>query len=146
MPLKRQKHWATRAYHQFLVARRKMPFAWGVNDCALFAADGVQAVTGTDIASDFRGKYHDEASAMAAIKTIAGGSTIADAAAWCAKKHTLAECIHPLMAQRGDLVIVKTAQGLMSGLVDLNGRHVVVPGQHGLVRLSISLVTRSWHV
>ena len=29
MPLTRQKHWATRAYHQFLVSRRHAPFAWG---------------------------------------------------------------------------------------------------------------------
>jgi len=146
MALKRAQHWATRAYHQFLLARRHTPFAWGSNDCALFAADGIQAITGTDIAADFRGKYSDEAGAMAAIKSIANGSTIADAAAWCAGKHGLTECIHPLMAQRGDLVIVQAAQGLMSGLVDLNGRHVLIPGQRGVVRLSISLITRSWHV
>ena len=146
MALKRHPHCLTRAYHQFLASRRYMPFAWGSNDCALFAADGIQAITGTDIAADFRGKYSDEASAMAAIKAIANGSTIADAAAWCAAKHGLTECIHPLMAQRGDLVIVEAAQGLMSGLVDLNGRHVLIPGQHGIVRLSISLIRRSWHV
>jgi len=146
MALKRTVHWATREYHHFLSTRRHRPFAWGSNDCALFCADGIHAMTGVDIAAAFRGKYSDEESAMTSIHEVAGGHTIADAAAWCAEQHGLAECVHPLMAQRGDLVIVYAAQGLLSGLVDLNGRHVLLPGQRGLVRLPISLVTRSWHV
>lgn len=33
------------------------PFGYGSSDCALFAAGAVQAITGQDLAADFRGKY-----------------------------------------------------------------------------------------
>lgn len=46
----------------FIEQRRKMPFAWGSNDCALFAADAVCAITGVDLGEPFRGRYDDEAS------------------------------------------------------------------------------------
>src|ERR1700735_5391711 len=127
----RAEHWATRAYHDFLKARANEPFAWGAQDCALFAADGVLAITGVDIAADFRGKYDDEASAFAAIKTIAGGSTVEDAAVYCATKHGLPEWSHPLRAQRGDLVVLEDAGRIIAGLIHLNGRHIVAAGDNG---------------
>lgn len=149
MPIARKQFWDTRAYHNFLLERIKMPFIWGSNDCALFAADGIQAITGVDIAAQFRGKYHDEASAMQAIKEICGGASVADAAAYCAQQHALAEWKMPLFAKRGDLVIVRLGDGSsnqIAGLVHLNGRHVVSVGERGLLRLPISNIVRSWHV
>jgi hypothetical protein len=146
MALQKKEHWQTRAYHAFLLERARVPFAWGANDCALFAADGILAITGTDIADDFRGKYSTEAEAFALIKTVTGGTTVADAAAWCANKHGLRERVHPLMAQRGDLVVVESSGLLISGLVHLNGRHVVVASGKGLNRLPIMNVKRSWEI
>ena len=146
MALKRAEYWDTRAYHQFLLSRAQTPFVWGKTDCALFCADGIEAITGVDIAGDFRGKYDDEASALALIKTITvTGSTIADAAAWCAAKHDLVESAHPLLARRGDLVVLEDSGRMISGLVHLNGRHIVAQGEKGPMRLSISKVQRSWH-
>jgi hypothetical protein len=146
MSIPRHKFWDTRAFHKFLVQRTKTPFAWGTNDCALFAADGVRAITGVDIAADFRGKYTDEASALQAIKTVCGGSTIADAAAYCAAKHGLIEWAKPLFAKRGDLVVVRNGDGrVIAGLVHLNGRHVVSVGERGLVWLPVTNIIRSWH-
>ena len=146
MALKRQKHWATRAYHQFLMGRAKTPFAWGKHDCALFAADGVEAMTGVDIGADFRGKYTDQPGAMALIKKLTGGSTVADAAAWCAGKHGLVEWEHPRCAQRGDLVVFQAPTGeLVAGLVHLAGCIVAV-GEGGLYRFPISKVLRGWRV
>jgi hypothetical protein len=150
MPLQRQKHWATRAYHQFLVDRAQAPFAWGVNDCATFAADGIKAITGIDIAEDFRGKYEDEASAMAAIRNICAlpeglKPTAADAAAYCARKHGLKEWPRALCAQRGDLVIFRAPTGaLVAGLVHLSGQIVAV-GEKGLYLFPISKALRAWH-
>jgi hypothetical protein len=146
MPLTRIQHWQTRAYHKFLLDRSRTPFSWGTTDCALFAADGVLAQTGTDIASEFRGTYTDEAGALATIKAVCGGSTVADAAAYCATKHGMAELQHPLMAQRGDLVIVKDAGNLVAGLVHLSGRDIAVGGEKGLHRVPITFVTRAWKV
>lgn len=143
--LVRSKHWATRAYQVFLLSRASTPFKWGEHDCALFAADGILSMTGVDIAADFRGKYSDEASALAAIKAIANGETVADAAAWCAAKHGLQGC-PPLFARRGDLVVLNDAGRMIAGLIHLSGRHIVAAGERGLKRISISQVVRAWHV
>lgn len=140
-----KKHGATIAYHNFLLARAKVDFQWGTNDCALFAADGIEAITGIDIAEDFRGKYIDEAGALAAIKSVAGGSSIADAAAYCAEKHAMKEWPKPLFAQRGDLVVFENGANLIAGLVHLSGRHVVTVGPEGLYRFCITSVKRAWH-
>jgi hypothetical protein len=126
--------------------RARMPFAWGTNDCAMFVADGIERMTGTDIAADFRGRYDNEKDAIATIEMITGGATIEDAAAWCAARHGIMEWPVPLFAQRGDMVIVRDAGRLISGLVHLSGRHVVTVGELALKRLPITAATRAWHV
>lgn len=148
MHLKRANHWATRSFHNFLVERASTPFTWGLHDCALFAADGILAMTGIDIAAEFRDQYTDEASAMATITKITGveNPTVADAAAYCANRHGLREWRYPLMARRGDLVVVEDSGRLIAGLVHLSGRHVVAAGEDGLMRLPITSIKRAWHV
>jgi hypothetical protein len=144
MPLKRKLHWATRAYHRFLVDNSKTPFAWGTRDCALFAADAVESITGVDIASEFRGKYTTQLGAMRTIRQITGGTTVADAAAHCANKHGLTEHTHPLVAKRGDLVVIDNGGDLIAGVVHLNGRYVVSVNENGLITLPITNIVRSW--
>jgi len=146
MPLTRTIHWATRELHDFLLDRAGQPFAWGRNDCSLFAADAILAFTGVDLASDFRGKYTDEASAMALVQKVTGTATIEAAAIYCAQKHGLIEYLHPLMAKRGDLVLVEESGRLISAIVHLSGRHAVTVGQDGLKRLLITAVRRAWAV
>ncbi len=146
MSLNKPDHWRERHFHTFPLERARDPFEWGTNDCCLFPANAIQAITGVDIAADFRGKYADEASAFALIQSITGGLTVADAAAYCAAKHGLVENAHPLMAQRGDLVVMKSGDTLICGIVHLNGRHVVTVATSGLVRLPITTVVRSWRI
>lgn len=146
MALKKHEHWHTRAFHNFLLEMADKPFAWGTNDCALFAANAIQSFTDVDIAADFRGKYTTELGAMKAIVQIGGGETVADAAAYCANKHGLVEHKYPLMAKRGDLVVVDNGGTLIAGVVHLNGRHVVSIGENGLVRLPITQIKKSWSV
>ena len=148
MPLKRVENWggSSGALQVFLASRTKAPFAWGSNDCALFAADAVLAITGTDIAEDFRGKYSDEAGAFALIAGVTGGKTVGDAAAWCAQKAGLAELEHRLTAQRGDLVVIPDSGRLIAGVVHLSGRHIVSVGEDGLKRFPIMDVLRAWRV
>jgi hypothetical protein len=147
--MKRNQHWATRHFHAFLKSRAHTPFVWGKTDCALFVADGIEAMTGIDIASDFRGKYSDEVGSLGAVNAVTGiEGGVADAAAWCAAKHGLVEWAHPLCAQRGDLDVYEDPETkqLISGLVHLSGRHVVAQGPVGLKRISISQIRRAWHV
>lgn len=150
--LKRSQDWLTRELDTYLREHAKDKFQWGVQDCSLFAANCIEATTGVDIASDFRGKYHDETSAFALIKSITGGTTVADAAAYCATKHGLVEWVGkdgkptPLLAMRGDLVVVSNAGRLIAGIVDLSGRYVAAMSETGVVRLSIMSIVRAWHV
>jgi hypothetical protein len=146
MPLTRTPHWRTREFDQFLRARSPMPFAWGSNDCSLFAADAIQSFTGVDLASDFRGKYTDEESAMALCKCVAGAATIEAAAIYCATKHGLVEWSYPLFARGGDLVLVNDSGRLISAVIHLNGRHAVTVGEAGLKVLPITSVARAWAV
>ena len=144
MPIKRKEHWATRDFHQFLIDHASKSFEWGSHDCALFAANAVQAITGTDIADDFRGKYTTQLGAFRTISKVTSGSTVADAAAYCAAKHDLTEHEHPLMAKRGDLVVINNGGDLIAGVVHLNGRHVVSVSETGLMMLPITNIVRAW--
>lgn len=152
MPLKRTNSWDTGEFHEFLETRAKAPFAWGTNDCCLFPADAIQSFTGEDLAAEFREKYTDEASAFAAIAAITGGTTVEDAAVWCAERAGLSEWVDasgtplPLMAQRGDLVVLEDSGRMIAGVVHLNGRHVVTVGEAGLKRLPLNVVKRAWKI
>jgi hypothetical protein len=146
MGLTRIEHWDTRSFNEFLLARASTPFAWGENDCALFVAEGIEAMTGVDIAADFRGRYHTEAEAFDLIRELTGGETVEAAAEWCAQKFGLPAWEFPLAAQRGDMVMVEDADRVISGLVHLNGRHIVSVGEAGLKRLPITAVVMAWHV
>lgn len=147
MGLQRTPHWARRELHAFLLARADEPFAWGKNDCCLFPADAILAMTGVDLAKDFRDKYSDAAGAMRLIAGVTGGKSVGDAAAWCAAQQGLVELEHPRCAQRGDLVTMLNGDGdEMAGIVGLSGRHLVTVGQPGLVTFSIEKVKRAWRV
>jgi hypothetical protein len=141
MPLKRTSTWE-RALHDFILSRAHAPFQHGLHDCALFACDGIQAMTGVDIAEDMRG-YTTEAGAFKAIRKITGGSTVEDAADYCAQKYGLAEYLYPLMAQRGDLVLVDH-DGMRMALIHPSGVCAVAPGDVGLLRIPLTAITRAW--
>ena len=143
--MQRKESWDTVHLHQFLLGNANTPYKWGSQDCCTFAADAIKSITDVDIASDFRFKYTTEIGAYKAIKKITGRTTVEAAVAYCAEKHGMAELQHLLMAQRGDLVMVEDASGLIAGIVHLSGRHVVVVGEEGLKRLPITAVKRAWH-
>lgn len=151
--IKRSSTWLTHELDAFLRDHMAKPFVWGSNDCCLFAANAIQAMTGEDIADDFRDKYDSQASAFALIKSVTGGDSVIDAIAHCATKHRLTEWLSadgkplPLMARRGDLVAVRNADDeIIAGIVDLSGRYVACMGDRGIVRLPISNIIRAWHV
>ena len=54
---------------EFIEARRLEPFAWGKNDCALFAADAVNLLIGVDYAESLRG-YTTERGALGDRKSV----------------------------------------------------------------------------
>lgn len=150
--LKKKQHWQHKCFDPFLRERADRPFKWGESDCAIFCADAIHAITGTDIAADFRGQYTTRLGALRTIAKVTGGSTVVDAAAYCAAKHGMTEHAHPLMAKRGDLVIIENAGDLICGVIHLNGIHAVSVAESGLVRLPIAdlngkpNVVRAWSI
>jgi len=123
-------------------ARRE--FGWGRHDCALAACSIVQAITGTDPAAQFRGRYTTARGALRALRS-AGYDDLEAAAAALAEEHGFRE-IAPALAQRGDLLLADTRYGPALGAVDLSGKHGLFAGQSGAVRISVSAARRAWRV
>jgi hypothetical protein len=116
----------------FIESRRGMPFEWGINDCCLFAADGVLAQTGVDLAADWRG-YTSAREAAQLIDRVGGLPAFA---------HALAE--KPVArAFRGEVVLVALDGRDTFGLVAGNG-HWCGPGAEGVVFRPMSEALRAF--
>jgi len=120
----------------FIDARRHMPFAWGSNDCALFAADAVREMTGVDFAADHRS--HDSADSAARALAAVGG--LHELAAACLPER---EAVG--LAQRGDVVMVPIDGRDTLGIVVGNGCWCA-PGESGLVFRPMSEVPAAFAV
>ena len=119
-------------------------FAWGSNDCALFACNVARELTGVDLAEKFRGKYHTKAGAYAALKKFSGGG-LESIATKMAAEHGMKE-VPPLMAQRGDIVLLETTQGPTLAIVSMDGIHVTAPGPASLELWPLDKGRRAWRV
>lgn len=117
-----------------VAARANLPFAWGSQDCALFAADCVLACTGEDIATDVRGRYKTDAGAARFIKRLGGLAAIAAA--------RLGPEVAPLMAQPGDVGLLENAGNPC--LAVWTGAVWHAPAEQGLTPFPIECATRAW--
>jgi hypothetical protein len=113
-------------------------FRWGKHDCTTAWSDHCKAMTGADPMAEFRGQYHDAASASAALKEIGAGSLY----------HTMARKFGkpaaPAMARRGDPVLAVTALG--PTLLTCIGAECVGPGAEGPIRLPTTGARFAWRV
>jgi hypothetical protein len=117
----------------FIESAYDMPFVWGEHDCCLFACSGVQILTGTDPALNWRGKYNSRESAMF-LARIKGYETLYDIANGMAKECNIQE--RPVKtAQRGDIVLHTSPNpvGLGTTLGIVDGSHCYGPGDFGLI-------------
>lgn len=120
----------------FVEERRGVPFAWGGQDCCLFAADWVLLCTGEDPAAAYRGTYSSLLGAMRHIKAAGGVRQMPLQAGLTT--------IAPAMARRGDLVAEVTPLGLALGVC--LGRHHTFPGRTGLIFHHRHAVLDAWRV
>ncbi len=118
-----------------LCARLDAPFAWGHNDCCLFAADCVQAQTGVDPAAGLRG-YGDARQALQLAADMGGLRQHASA--------LLGPEVSPLQARMGDVLLVLDEGREIMALC--NGATALAPGKSGLVTLPISAALAAWRV
>jgi len=119
-------------------ARREAPFAWGSNDCALFAADAIIAVTGDDPAASFRG-YASEQEAEGVLRTLGLEGTVAAALA----EFGCGAC-QPGLVQRGDVALALL--GNQPTMTVVLGEVLAGPGPEGLVFLPMARILRAWSV
>ena len=133
MRTRRINKWQT-ALDELVAARSKAPFAWGANDCCLFAADAVLAITGRDPAADLRGTYGDINSGTAMMQRLGGVAAIAAARAGAE--------ITPGLLQIGDIALVQSeGRDTLSVCV---GGHLVAPAADGLAYIPRALALRGW--
>ena len=118
-------------------ARSDDCFEWGRNDCALFGADVILAITGDDPGAPFRGAYADAEGAARALREI-GAGTITRTFDLFLPRRALG------FARRGDLVMYKNAIGVLIGsealFIGEEG------GESGLVRISHADCARAWAI
>lgn len=114
------------------------PFAWGRRDCALFAADVVEAMTGVDLAIAYRGTYHDLRSALRRIHPQAKSLS---QLVTCA----LGDPVPAAQARRGDVVGYKHPSAGLA-LAICTGRTAVAPGPDGLVHIPMAQWRSAWRV
>lgn len=119
-----------------IAERRDAPFAWGTNDCCLFAADAVLACSGVDVAAELRGAYHTAAEAADLLEERGGVERLAEA--------TLGDEVLPQQAQPGDIGLVFT--GGRHSLAVCGGAHWHAPGAERLETLPREAATRAWRL
>lgn len=132
--MKRHQDWQVR-FEAFTRERRNMPFAWGSNDCALFAADAVQALTGERVCPELRG-HRDEREGVRVLSSLGGVRALATAA--------LGDPIPTTFANVGDIVVVR--MGKHEALAVCNGQTALLPGPDGLAAVPMQQALAAWKV
>jgi hypothetical protein len=132
----RFEDWQSRLV-EYLSGVSRAEFAYGTHDCALFCAGAVEAMTGVDLAVNWRGQY----------KTMAQGLRVLNADGYrdhvdLAARHF--EEIPIFAATLGDLAVMPTAEGLALGVVQ--GEGVYVLSQDRLGVMSIDQALRAYRV
>lgn len=132
--------WQTR-WAALCADRAATPFEWGRHDCCLWAADAVQAITGFDFASAWRGQYATAPQALRLLAELGGLRAVAGAA--------LGAEVSPLWATVGDVVLIEQPHADASQrqlLAVCNGTSAVAPGPDGLVAFGMGAAVAAWKV
>lgn len=123
--LQRLEGWEQRLF-EFTRASMSQPYEWGTNDCIIFAAGCVEAMTGVDLAAEHRGTYTDELGA-ARIIARAGADSLAGFVALYLPETPLS------LVQRGDIVIAEGPEGDFAAVCQ--GVTCVGPSRRGLIHV-----------
>lgn len=127
----RLKDWEPRL-SAYLAERRRMPFEWGSHDCAMFVSGAIDAVTGDDPASVFRGTYDSEYGAARTLSE-AGYQSPSDVV------DVSLSAIAIGFAKRGD--IVENSDGSLGVVV---GKDAVFVGDNGFERMPVRDCVKAW--
>lgn len=116
-------------------SRERAPFSWGTNDCVLFAADAINAMTGCDPWPGIRGRYRTALGASRLIKQMGGiESAVSESF----------DRIKPSFAGRGDLLLFRSARGPYLGIC--TGIYGCAPAEFGLLARPYTDALMAWKV
>ena len=132
------------ALSDYLLRAESIRFRYGSQDCGLFVAGAIRAMTGVDVASTLRG-YTNRAEAFNRIATLCGTPTMEAIAGHLAVLHGVPE-VPVLCAQRGDVVLLRSGRRSSLGIVAMHGTEILTPYRAGLLRLPLSHARRAWHI
>lgn len=118
--------------------RLALPFAWGLNDCASWAADVCLAVRGQDDLAELRVPRCGPVSAGRQILR-RGGIPAALARAGL-------QPVAPALAQRGDLVRLAPPGGGAPVLAVCMGEDALAPGPQGLAAAPMAWAVEGWRL
>jgi hypothetical protein len=134
--------WQTR-FSAFGIERESLPFRWGSNDCCLFAAASVEAITGVNPMASFERYGTLPGPRRAALRRVlrrldkAGGLK-------ALATHFLGAPVSPLLAAVGDVVVVMNEGQEMLGVC--NGVNVLAPGKLGMAVLGMDAALAAWKI
>jgi hypothetical protein len=122
--------------------KAKVPYDIAGNDCVRFAADVIQAYTGTDIAASLRHSYKNKEDSAKLIAESKGGffglvERALDELGIC-------EYMGPSFAQRGDLVFIEIRGQYALGIC--NGDSSATAGRDGVVWVSSKHTKVAWEI
>ena len=142
--MKRKENWK-QSLTEFLAHARRTNFEWGKNDCCMFACDAIQAMTGEDLGSEFRGLYDDEASAMLSLLEL-GYTGIEN----LVEKKFLSRDVLEIpvsMAMQGDVVVLESNETPFGATIGIClGAFSIIPGEKELIKFKTRRFKRAWNI
>lgn len=136
-------HAVTQALLALVKSRMARPFAWGTNDCAIWAFDAVHATTGRDVVVDLRGSYLSARGAMRVLAAAGGLQGLADS--------RLGARIATGAAPNGSVALLAPGvcaqgQARIGALGVALGTYIVAQGETGLVVVPRAAALAWWGV
>ncbi len=115
-------------------------FQYGDHDCCLFAADCIEAMTGVDVAADFRDAYRSRFGAARRLVVYSGGGVL-KLADRIAILHSM-PIITREDATDGDVALVEWPEG--PGLGVFFKGFVACPQAHGIIYVPRARAVKCW--
>lgn len=125
------------AFAKCVAEHQNVPFKWGEQDCVLWAADTVFAITGEDPAKEFRGAYDSALSAARVLREAGGMEKLVS-------EKMGGTPVDSRLANVGDVVLVLQDGEPMLGVC--NGDTLLATGSNGLVALPMQAAVKIWKV
>jgi hypothetical protein len=130
----RKHNWAEKLN---LFLKQDFAFDWATCNCALFAADAVEAMTGVDFAVDYRGLKTKKSIVKKLKKDFGDVESGATA--------LLGKPLSPKFARRGDVVSYDFSEGAALGIC--NGKQsYFVAEDKGLISIPTVETRKTWHI